>query len=509
MDVIVMTQKEIKRILRAPPCTRKALTVTFIKRLATFLFGGSLFILLLCAIRLFFRVMNRGSVDWLSEFRFFGGMPLGEWCTIYAKGDVLRPIFVAMGLIHGSFSQIVTVRGKRLYGVHLQNAMQEVFPFLGWSYVSYALLILMGVYASGMGYSLTALICLAGTLLGFIAPWIVTAYLTFGRHRQQAVVEYYLCCHKYPKQNGELARDSTLAHILTSALYINEYYKSTRAVPVNVALRSWQGFTVMMTGPNLLPADSKSGSKKLDVTLGRIRGTAQIIIGARTFWQYALQDVPERERGPLVRHILTTAVEDYSVLPEGADQFFSSQRRHEMIPENYAQMLLPWSGFISYLREEKDEYPTSHDYWDSWIQCFQHLYLISSAPPSARLSYGTEDVSNIEKCDFSVRMLFLLMLTVLLGELSALEPHELDALEDNPAGKSKELWIMIERLARVLHASVSWVPRFFPWGLSIIFSYSADWFGSTEGILSLYNTYQWLSCILDAVDSTGDNQEVT
>lgn len=120
--------------------------------------------------------------------------------------------------------------------------------------------------------------------------------------------------------------------------------------------------------------------------------------------------------------------------------------------------------------------------------------------------YGAKDVDNVEKCDFSVRMLFLLMLAVLLGELSTLELDNLDDLKNAP--DSNELWILIKQLANVFRVSISWVPRFLSWGMSIIFSYSADWFGSVQGILSLYDTYQWLNCILDAADSTGDNQEV-
>lgn len=503
-----MKQKEIKQLLQTPPKEWRAPWITFIKWSVWFLFGGSILVLLLCTARLLFRVVHFGpNRDFLSGLPFFGGVSLGEWCAAYAKGQVLLPIFVAMGLIHASFSLIVTVREKRMHGVRLQDAIQEVFPFLGWSYASYAWLILLGVYASGMDYRLTALICLFGALLGFSTPWIVTVFLTFGRHPQQSIVEYYLCYHKYPQQNKKSARDRTLTHIVTSARYINGYYTSARAVPINVALRTWQGFAVILTGTDLLSADSGFGKEGSDVTLGRIHGTTQLIIGVRAFWQYVLQDVPEQEWAVLIRQLLTAAVGCYCPPPENADQFFTASHRHKALPADHAQMILPLSGLLSYFRGLTEEYPSSSEYWDSWSQCFHYLYLISSVSPIDRFSYAVEGAGHAEKYDFSVRLLFLLMLAVLLGELSALEPNELDKLSHDPA--SEDLWILIERLSQVLHVSASWISRFLSWGLSIIFSYSADWFGSTRGILPLYDTYQWLGLIFDAVDSAGDDKEVT
>lgn len=368
-----MTEKEINKLSRTPPQMGRMIVATLIKWVTRIFYSCSLLILLLCVARLTFRITNGGPVDWLSGFPFLGGISLGEWCAKYAKCDVLSSIFLAMGLIHASFSLIVTVREKSLYGVNLQDAIQEVFPFLGWSYVSYALLILLGMYASGMNYSLTALMCLVGTVFGFITPWIVTAFLTFGRHPQQVAVEYYLCYHKYPKQGRKLVRDMTLMHILTSAHYINGYYKSTQALPVNVVLRTWQGFIVLAFGTDLLPPDSKSSDEELDVTLNQIQGTAQIIVGVRRFWQYILQDVPDQEQAALIRQILNTAVRNCSTLPENADQFFTAPNHYKALLEDHAQMILPLSGLISYLREQS-EVPLSGEYWDSWIQCFRYLY---------------------------------------------------------------------------------------------------------------------------------------
>lgn len=497
-----MTQKKINKRLRTPSQKGIRLWITVIKWSVGLLLSGSILILLICAVRLLFRIANIGSnIDYLSELSFIGGISLGEWCNEYAQREVLRPIFVAMGLIHASFSLIVSVREKRLYGIHLQDAIQEVFPLLGWSYLSYTLLIVLGLYASGMEYSLTALICLVGALFGFVAPWIVTAFLTFGQHSQQAVVEYYLSCHKYPKQNKKSARDKTMVHILACAHYINGYYTTTQTVPVNVVLCAWHGFTVTMTGMDLLESDSKSSEKKLNVTLGNILTTAQVIIGARTFWKYALQGIPDQEQTVFVRQLLSSAVRDYSVPPKSADQFFTAPYRSEVLPADYTTSIIPLSGLISYLREQMVKDPAENAYWSSWNECFQYLYLISSDIPTVKFSYSERNFDDVEKCDFCVRLLFLLMLVVFLGELSMLE---LDELRD-----CRDLCAVIDGMSQKLHVSISWVPRFMFWGLSVIFSYSADWFGSTQGILSLYDTYQWLSCILDAADSTGDNREVS
>lgn len=494
-----------------PPLKRgRKRWITLLKWLAKFALFASLILLVVCTAHITLRLCSIELIPtWLSSW-VGTYQDLGMWSVQYAPGEVIRPIFVAMGLIHSSFALIITAREKRLYGVQLQTAMQKLFPSLGLFYAVHAGLILLGLYTSGKDYHLSSLVCLVGALISFCSTWIVTALFTFSRKQQQRLVEYYLCYHKYPSQAKKSKRDKTWEHILTSARYINKYYHSIQSVPTAVTLHAWQGLTITMTGSDLLPEDGRFRKENPDISLSAIQGTTQLIAAARTFWQTMLEDLSDEEQLNLIRQSLVAVVGSYSLDPPsklnqpdigknleatkltgGPESFFTAPYRQEPFPPDYTELILPLSGLISKLRSCPDRAPSQQGYWDAWYQCFSYVYLISSVSPGARLSLDGTDSSIVEKFDFSVRLLFLLTLTVLFGELATLEPN--DSLQSEDCG---ELWLLLDRLRRVFHVSFSWVPRFLPWGLSIIFSYGSDSFGSKNGILDLYDTYQWLSRIL-------------
>lgn len=56
----------------------------------------------------------------------------------------------------------------------------------------------------------------------------------------------------------------------------------------------------------------------------------------------------------------------------------------------------------------------------------------------------------------------------------------------------EEVWPWLSKLAETLHVSLSWVPRFLPWGQSIFFSSANDWYRSFDGFMEIYFAYQWI-----------------
>lgn len=449
-------------------------------------------------------------IPWLSSHY----ASMAQWCCLYAPQSATSAIFMAMGFINFTYSHIVTARDKYLYGIRLSDVMQSLFPWHSAAYGLYALWIIMGLYCSNMLYPVAAAACLFGVLCAFFSTGIVAYLFVANYHRKQDMVEYYLCHFKKPSERKgagedalpETVLDDALADMCIASDYVREYYLAARTVPRTVVRHVWTRlwFDLTETGlptahlirPNGGPHKQLPENAK-NTQLKDVYQTARLITRMSAVWQHTLRGLPLDEQADLVSRILHAVLPDLpnlSAPPDGQGTWFSSKYHQTPLSGEQLRFGLPLCGLLACLKEQAGHAPGRSGDWNGWQQCYDQVYLISCSYPGEK-SDGTQT----QKYDFTVQLLFLLLEASVTVEACAHAPGQLQNMA--------EAWPELSKLARVLHVSLSWLPRFLPWGQSIFFSSANDWYRSFDNFMEIYTTYQWIWNILDAAEDTDHRWE--
>ena len=443
---------------------KKAACITVI------LLGGSFFV--------FAYLMPAHDVDLLLvAYRSICG-----WCGLYAKSNILAQIFLSMGLINFSFSYVISTRDKQFCEVPLGPVLQEQFPEHGQMFVFYTCLILIGLYSCGMEFHIVALVCLCGAILALLYTCLMAVLFTFSFQSKQSMVEYYLYCPAPPHQaHGPNAAPGTAFNrILNASDYINAYYKTNGTVPQMVVCHLWDRLfdcNKRQEPDSSQRSAGKSGTHE-DPVMNEFAYT-QLVTYAAAAWQHMLRGLSDEQQSELVSIVLQTSLRKKDALLKSCEAFLCAQEGEAM--EDIPQMdALPMCGLVSHLRgRETLSIGDMKRYWDGCRKCLQIMFQIDLFYPRAAEQLGYEEVTNTFP-----RILFLILESTLLIELSSLSGKDFEADEDFFG----QLWEM-ENSFRFETKNCL---RFSDWGFGIVCSYKIDWFRSHQGMLSAYLTFQRL-----------------
>lgn len=405
---------------------------------------------------------------------------LNNWCYSYAKSKNLSNIFMAMGIINFSFGYVISARDKHFFGVPLGNVIQEQFPTHGYMLVLYTCLTLMGLYSCGMDYNIVALVCLLGALLAFVSTSIMAILFTFSHRLKQYMVEYYLCCSPYTLLLGRKAVDPDikLNRTLAAADYIKTYYQANGTVP-QVVFYLWYRIYEDLEEPALAGLTDCCGAQAS--TDDDLMYT-QSITYAAVAWHHMLGGLSPEQQGELACFVLRASLSKEDQLLAQCRQFLYSSSGSA--PEISRRSSIPLCGFVAYLRNmDTLSLPSENHYWTSCSRCLNTVYQIYLLYPSVA------PLESPAHSDTIPRFLFLLLETVLLIEMSALEQ---DAFKNDA-----DFWRQLTELENVLQITFRDCSWFSEWGLDIVCSYKIDWFRSHQGMLEAYLTYQRLFTLLD------------
>lgn len=409
---------------------------------------------------------------------------LSDWCYSYAKSENLKNIFMAMGIINFSFGYVISVRDKHFLGVPLGNVIQEQFPTHGYTFVLYTCLTLIGLYSCGMDFNIVALVCLLGALLAFVSTSIMAVLFTFSHQLKQYMVEYYLCCSPYVLLVGRrtVEQDIKLNRTLAAADYIKTYYQTNGTVP-QVAFNLWYRIYEDLKDAPVVDTVGSRGSR---THTGDNFLYTQSIAYAAAAWRHMLGGLSPEQQGELVCFVLRASLSREDTLLEQCRQFLHGGSA----PEMSRRSSVPLCGFVAYLRSTDTlSLPSEDQYWSSCRRSLNAVYRIYLLYP------GVTPKDSPAHTDAIPRFLFLLLETVLLIEMSALER---DSFKNGT-----DFWRQLTELENVLQVTFMDCSWFSEWGLDIVCSYKVDWFRSHQGMLEAYLTYQRLFDLIDEHNHAG------
>lgn len=433
-----------------------------------------------------------------------------QWCCIYAPQPATSAIFMAMGFINFTYSHILAARDKYLYGIRLSDVMQSLFPWHSAAYGLYALWIITGLYCSSMLYPVAAAVCLLGVLCAFFSTGIVAYLFVANYHRKQDMVEYYLCHFKKPSERkskgktalSENALDDALADMCAASDYVREYYLATQTVPQAVARHVWTRLWFDLTEAGLPTARPfrpnggpywQSPETARNTQLKDVYQTARLISRISAVWRHTLRGLPLDEQATLVSRIFYTVLPDLPDLsdpPDGQGMWFGDESCRAPLSSGQLRFGLPLCGLLAYLKEQAGHTAGKSGDWNGWRQCYDQVYLIICSYPGEK-----SDGMQTQKYDFIVQLLFLLLEASVTVEACI---HTSGRQQKD----MEEAWPWLSKLAETLQVSLSWVPRFLPWGQSIFFSSANDWYRSFDGFIEIYSAYQWIWKIFSGFGDT-------
>ncbi len=403
-------------------------------------------------------------------------------CNQYAKSTILKEIFVSMGFINFSLSYVISARDKRFYRVPLGDVLQEQFPEHGHVFICYTCLILIGLYSCGMSYHIIAFSCLCGAISSLAYTGFMALLFTFGQASKQKMVEYYLVGSRvpHPWEDQQVEEYTTVSRLLLASDYISAYYKANGFVPQVVAGRLWKRLLdVQEQLASVAKKEARSGSgdgpsERLD----DIVTYTQLVTCAASAWRHILWDLPSEQQNELICLVLQACPGDGSARFLEDCQKFLGRREFSGDMSVPLRSAVPLCGLISYLRS-RDTMGDPAQYWQDCKACLQTVYQIRLLYSRAAARFGwAGDV------DTAPRMLFLLLETALLTEISALEKADIE--------QSGGFWDRLEEMEHSFGQTFTSCAQFSEWGLGIVCSYKVDWFRSHRGMLSAYLTYQRL-----------------
>lgn len=425
-------------------------------------------------------------------------------CSQYMESKILGNIFISMGFINFSLSYVISARDKQFYRVSLGDVLQEEFPEHGRVFVCYTCLILVGLYSSGMEFHIVAFVCFCGTISSLIYTSLMALWFTFGQASKQKMVEYYLVKSKATRsQKRQKTEEYTaVSRLLSASDYIGAYYKATGFVPQVVAANLWdwlrdfqeqlasasedqlcdcwnqlRGFwdwLVSVIKREKHPSDIDNPEGRLD----DIVTYTQLITCAASAWQHILRDLSPEQQSELICMVLQAYLEDGNTSFRKYYKKFLSGEKPCRDMSTPLRSAVPLCGLISYLRN-KDTVEDPARYWQDCEACLQTVYRIW-------LIYSRNAAQSGREIDPDTvpGMLFLLLETTLLTEISALEEADIEG--------SEEFWDFLKEVERSFGQTFASCAQFSEWGLGIVCSYKIDWFRSHQGMLSAYLTYQRL-----------------
>ncbi len=408
---------------------------------------------------------------------------IDNMCSQYAKPDILKEIFVSMGFINFSLSYVISARDKRFYRVPLGDVLQEQFPEHGHVFVCYTFLILIGLYSCGMSFHNIAFACLCGAIFSLAYTGFMALLFTFGQTSKQKMVEYYLVGSRVP-QSGEIQQIeecTAVGRLLSASDYINVYYKTNGVIPQTVAGRLWERLfdvqeQIAAAETENRPENKNGPAEQLD----DIVTFTQLVACAALAWQHILWKLPPDQQSELICLTLQAYLKDSGAeLLEDWEKFLDGKEPYGNTGAPL-RSAVPLCGLISCLRG-KGAMGTPMQYWRGCSACLQTVYQVQLIYSRTAARSGLEGDP-----DTAPRMLFLLLETALLTEISALEKEYIDSSE------SEEFWDRLKKMERGFGQTSASCARFSEWGMGIVCSYKIDWFRSHEGMLSAYLTYQRL-----------------
>lgn len=398
-------------------------------------------------------------------------------CSQYAKPDILKEIFVSMGFINFSLSYVISARDKRFYRVPLGDVLQEQFPEHGHVFVCYTFLILIGLYSCGMSFHNIAFACLCGAIFSLAYTGFMALLFTFGQASKQKMVEYYLVGSRVPQlgKNQQIEDCTAVGRLLLTSDYINIYYKTNGVVPQAVTGRLWE--RLFDVQEQLVAAETENGPAE---QLDDIVTFTQLVAYAASAWQRILWRLSPDQQSELICLTLQAYLKDSGTgLPEDWEKFLGGKEPYGNTGSPL-RSAMPLCGLISCLRG-RGTMGTPAQYWCGCNACLQTVYQVQLIYSRAAARSGLEGDP-----DTVPRMLFLLLETALLTEMSALEKENIDIEE------SEEFWDRLEKMEHGFGQTSASCARFSEWGIGIVCSYKIDWFRSHQGMLSAYLTYQRL-----------------
>lgn len=395
-----------------------------------------------------------------------------NFCKIYTNADILKPIFISMGFINFSLNYIISVRDKSFYNVPLDCVFQEQFPEHGYMFICYTCLILIGLYSCGMLYHIIAFTCLCGALLSSVYTGIIAWLFIFNQTCKQMMVEHYLIVSElsYPYKNQQIEESTSFNRLLLASDYINAYYKANGSIPQTVAGCLWKRL------PSIQEQFPITTPLEYDVVI-----CAQMISYVAITWQHILHELPSEQQSELICLVLQTSLQNNSAFLKKCKHFLNEKGTKSGIDTNtHFCAALPLCGLISHLRGKRTASIEERErYWADCKVCLQIIYQIQ-----LMYSHNVSQSDCKANLDTIPKILFLLLETTLLIEISALEEEEL-------AG-SKDFWEYLEKMEHSFQQSIENCEQFSDWGFSIVWSYKINWFSSHENMLSAYLTYRRL-----------------
>lgn len=407
------------------------------------------------------------------------------WCNLYAKSTVLTQIFLSMGLINFSFSYVISTRDNQFYEVPLGPVLQEQFPELGYVFVFYTCLILIGLYSCGMNYHIIALACLCGAVLAFIYTCLMAVLFTFSHRAKQDMVEYYLYCpapaHRVKDRNT--ASGAAFSRILTASDYINACYKANGIIPQSVAQSLWDRLFDRRRQPDTDVSSDGAGKDAEcgEPDTGRASYT-QLVTCVATVWQHILRDLPDEQQSALISLVLQASLQKETALLKNCGAFLCALEKNAA-PEFCRRDALPLYGLVSYLRgRETLPVGDANRYWEGCRKCLRIIFQIDLFYPRTAEQLGYEAEGIIP------RILFLILENALLIELSSLPGKDFQT--------DQGFFDQLSEMERSFRFKTKNCLGFSEWGFRIVCSYRIDWFRSHQGMLSAYLTYQRLSGLI-------------
>lgn len=418
---------------------------------------------------------------------------VSDWCFYYAKSEAISEIFVAMGIINFSFSYVITARDKQFYGVPLNSVIQEQFPKHGQTFLFYTCLTLVGLYASGMDYSIVALICLVGAFLAFGSTCIVAFLFTFSHQGKQDMVEYYLSSSSRPiiGYSPKSKQDTCFSRTLAAADYIHTYYKTNGTIPLMVTRCLWNRLSACSRLISVSSTNPTITGEKQDsqVSPEEVAVCTQMITHVSGVWHHILQGLPQEQQEELICQVLQGSLMNGTDFRKQYEDFFQDSQPAIRVSWPY---LLPLCGLVSYLRSRDTILLSpSKQYWKRCLQCLRMVYRIYLLHPGTIISFESPQTSDTTKqsSDAVLQVLFLLLETTLLIETSSLSMETFKG--------DLEFWKQLAELEQVFQSPFRDCARFSEVGLCIVNSYKVDWFRSHHGMLEAYLTYQRLFGLLN------------
>ena len=405
---------------------------------------------------------------------------LGKMCNQYTKSTILDDIFISMGFINFSLSYVISARDRRFYRVPLGDVLQEQFPEHGHVFVCYTSLILIGLYSCGMNFHIVAFACLCGAIFSLVYTGFMALLFTFGQSSKQKMVEYYLVGSRlpHPQKNQQIEEYTAVSRLLSASDYINAYYKTNGFAPQAVASHFWERLLdfqkqlASVAENENLPKSEDSPAERLD----DIVTYTHLVACAASAWHHILRNLPPDQQSELICLVLQTCFGEGGI--EFLENCVKSPGRGDEDISTPLSSALPLCGLISYLRS-RETVGDPPQYWQGCKACLQTVYQIRLiySRITARSGWGGDP-------DTVPKMLFLLLETALLTEISALEKSDIE--------RSEGCCVSLDEMEHNFRQPFTSCAQFSEWGLGIVCSYKIDWFRSHRGMLSAYLTYQRL-----------------